>query len=244
MGEERVIAPIHAELRYWAELSRLLGDRGFRAPERTDAAPPVLLIPGFMAGDASLTLLAGWLRRRGHRVRTSGIRMNVDCAGNALERLDDALCDLDERAVVIGQSRGGTLARALAARRPEAVAAVVTLGSPVLDPLAVSPPVLRMVRLVAGLGDLGVPRFFSTACRDGDCCTEFHELLRAPPAPGVMALAVYSRSDAIVDWRACLDPHAECVEVDGSHGGMAVNAAVYQELERLLDRFEEAAWSR
>jgi hypothetical protein len=104
--------------------------------------------------------------------------------------------------------------------------------------------VLRTVQLVAALGDLGVPRVFSTACRDGDCCTEFHELLRAPHAPDVPALAVYSRSDAIVDWRACLDPHAECVEVDGSHSGMAVNAAVYEELERLLDRSEEAAWSR
>jgi len=244
MGDERVSAPIHAELRYWVELSRLLGDRRFRAPERADGRRPVLLIPGFMAGDASLAVLAGWLRRRGHRVVTSGIRMNVDCAGSALERLDDAVSDFDEPVVVIGQSRGGTLARALAARRPEAVAAVVTLGSPVLDPLAVSPAVLRTVRLVAALGDLGVPRVFSTACRDGDCCTEFHELLRAPHAPGVPALAVYSRSDAVVDWRACLDPHAECVEVGGSHSGMAVNAAVYQELERLLDRSEEPAWSR
>ena len=244
MGDERVIAPMHAELRYWAELSRLLGDGRFRAPERADARPPILLIPGFMAGDASLTLLAGWLRRRGHPVRTSGIRMNVDCAGSALERLEDALCDLDEPVVVIGQSRGGTIARALAARRPDAVAAVVTLGSPVLDPLAVSAPVMRTVRVVAALGDLGVPRVFSSACSDGDCCADFNELLRAPHAPGVRALALYSRSDGVVDWRACLDPHAECVEVAGSHTGMAVNVAVYRELERLLDRSEEPAWSR
>jgi hypothetical protein len=52
------------------------------------------------------------------------------------------------------------------------------------------------------------------------------------------ALAVYSRSDAIVDWRACLDPSAECVEVDGSHCGMSVNGRVYREVERLLDRVE------
>jgi pimeloyl-ACP methyl ester carboxylesterase len=231
-----VTAPIHGELRYWSELAQLLADRRFHAPARTDSRHPVLLIPGFMAGDASLAVLAGWLRRRGHPVRASGIRMNVDCAGRALERLDDAVQRFDEPVVVIGQSRGGTLARALAARRPEAVAAVVTLGSPVLDPLAVSPSVLRTVRFVAALGDIGVPRIFSTRCRDGDCCMEFHDLLRAPHAPDVPALAVYSRSDAIVDWRACLDPHAECVEIDGSHTGMAVNPAVYRELERLLDR--------
>jgi hypothetical protein len=56
-----------------------------------------------------------------------------------------------------------------------------------------------------------------------------------------VALAVYSRSDAIVDWRACLDPSAECVEIDGSHCGMAVNARVYRELERTLDRAQAAA---
>ncbi len=239
-----VAAPIHAELRYWSELSRLLADRRFRGPERAEGRAPVLLIPGFMAGDASLTLLAGWLRRRGHEVRTSGIRMNVDCAGRALDRVDQVLQRFGEPAIVIGQSRGGTLARALAARRPEAVAAVVTLGSPVLDPLAVSPSVLRTVRLVAAIGDAGVPGVFSTACRDGSCCADFHELLRTPHRPGLPALAVYSRSDAIVDWRACLDPHAECVEVDGSHSGMAVNSAVYEELERLIDRSEEPACSR
>lgn len=244
MGDERVRAPIYAELRYWSELSRLLGDRRFRSPARREDRRPVLLIPGFMAGDASLTLLAGWLRRRGHHVRTSGIRMNVDCAGSALERLQDRMCDFGEPVVVIGQSRGGTLARALAAQRPGAVAGVVTLGSPVLDPLAVSPAVMHTVRAVAALGDIGVPRVFSTACRDGDCCTEFHELLRVAHAPEVPALAVYSRSDAVVDWRACLDPHAECVEVDGSHSGMAVNTAVYRELERVLDRSEEPAWNR
>jgi hypothetical protein len=55
---------------------------------------------------------------------------------------------------------------------------------------------------------------------------------------------VYSRTDAIVDWRACLDPHADCVEIDGSHCGMAVNADVFRELERLLERAEEAPWNR
>jgi triacylglycerol lipase len=54
-------------------------------------------------------------------------------------------------------------------------------------------------------------------------------------------LAVHSRSDGIVDWRACLDPYANCVEVDGSHCGMAVNPAVYRELESALEQTEETA---
>jgi pimeloyl-ACP methyl ester carboxylesterase len=229
--------PLQNELRFWPELARLLTDPLFWAPQASSRRErrPVLLIPGFMAGDASLTVLAGWLRRRGHTVRTSGIRLNVGCAGRELERLDAVLAAFDEPVVLIGQSRGGTIARALAAKHPEAVAAIVTLGSPVLDPLAVSPQVLRTVRSVAFLGDLGVRGLFSTDCRDGACCSEFRSLLRRPLPAGSQALAVYSRSDAIVDWRACLDPHAECVEIDGSHCGMAVNAQVYRELERLLE---------
>jgi pimeloyl-ACP methyl ester carboxylesterase len=202
---------------------------------------PVLLIPGFMAGDASLTLLAGWLRRRGHQVRLSGTLINTRCAGRELSRLEGVLAGFDEPAVLIGQSRGGTFARALAARHPDAVAAVVMLGSPVLDPLAVSPGVMRTVRSMARLGDLGVPGVFSSACRDGSCCTDYYALLRAPLVDRIAALMIYSRSDAIVDWRACLDPSARCVEINGSHCGMSVNARVYRQLERMLEGAEGAA---
>jgi pimeloyl-ACP methyl ester carboxylesterase len=232
--------PLYAELRYWPELAGLLADGRFRSPGHAPRRPPVLLIPGFMAGDASLTLLASWLRRRGHVVRMSGIRLNAGCAGRELSRLQQVLEDLGKPAIVIGQSRGGTLARALAARRPEAVAAIVMLGSPVLDPLAVSPGVMRTVRSVARLGDLGMPGVFSSECRAGDCCTDYYALLRAPLTQDMVALMIYSRSDAIVDWRACLDPSATCIEIDGSHCGMAVNARVYEELERILERAEAA----
>ena len=61
---------------------------------------------------------------------------------------------------------------------------------------------------------------------------------KVPLDPEMPTLAIHSRSDGIVDWRACLDPYAECVEVDGSHCGMAVNVNVYRELERLLEETE------
>jgi triacylglycerol lipase len=233
------VPPVRGELRYWPELARLLVDRRFLSVKPAGEALPVLLIPGFMAGDASLTALAAWLRRRGHAVRGSGMLFNVGCAGRELARLEERLEEFDGPVIVIGQSRGGTLARALAAGHPDQVAGLVTLGSPVLDPLAVSPSVLRTVRSVARLGNFGMPGLFSSDCMDGACCADFNGLIRAPLDPGAPALAVYSRSDGIVDWRACLDPYAECVEVDGSHCGMAVNPAVYAELESVLQRTEE-----
>ena len=143
--------------------------------------------------------------------------------------------------MVIGQSRGGELARVLAVRNPDAVATLVMLGSPVVEPVSVGRPVLSALRSVARLGDLGVPGMFSSRCADGDCCAAFREDLRAPLTPDVRAVAIYSRSDGIVSWRSCLDPGARHVEVESSHTGMSVNLAVYRVLAEILE--EEPAWS-
>ena len=54
------------------------------------------------------------------------------------------------------------------------------------------------------------------------------EQARAPFPGGVRFVSLYSRSDGIVDWRTCLVPAAELVEVGGSHVGMAVNPSVFR----------------
>jgi triacylglycerol lipase len=242
------VAPLWGELRYSRELARLLVDGALRAPARPQDPQPVLLIPGFMAGDSSMAVLRRWLRRRGHRVSTSGIRANVDCASRVVSRLEPRLQrlakDSGRPVFLIGQSRGGTLARSLAVRNPEIVSGLVMLGSPVCDPLAVSTPVLRTVRWMAWLGDRGLPGLFSRGCAEGPCCAGFREDLEAPLQSHIEAVAVHSRSDAIVDWRACLDPHAEPIEVNSSHCGMSVHHEVYRMLERVLDtEKEEGAWN-
>jgi triacylglycerol lipase len=238
-GEQAPVAPLWGELRYGRELARLLASSEFRAVKRHADAPPALLVPGFMAGDPSLSVLRGWLRRRGHRVRMSGIRTNVGCAEALVGKLHERLLALRDQAgepvFLIGQSRGGALARALAVRDPDAVAGLVTLGSPVADSLAVSAQVLRTVRWVAALGDIGVPGVFSSTCKDGACCAQFRVELTAPLARGLRATSVYSRSDGVVDWRACVDPQAQAVEVGSSHCGMSVNLDVYRALDRALD---------
>lgn len=236
-AEERV-APLLGEARFGFEFAGLLADAGLHPPRRQPDAPPVLLIPGFMAGDTSLFVLRSWLRLRGHAVGMSGIRVNVDCAERAVTRLQEHLRAFASAegapVIVIGQSRGGMLARCLAVREPELVTTLITLGSPVLDQLAVSVPVLRIIRSVALLAQFGIPGTFSRACADGDCCAQFRDDLSATLPASVKATAIFSRSDGIVDWRACLDPDAEQVEVSSSHCGMAVNAEVYRVLERVL----------
>ena len=49
---------------------------------------PVLLIPGFLAGDSSMAVMAGWLERMGHPPHRSGIGWNVDCSDRALDALE------------------------------------------------------------------------------------------------------------------------------------------------------------
>jgi hypothetical protein len=117
------------------------------------------------------------------------------------------------------------------------------LGSPVLDPLGVGSAVLSTVRSVARLGDLGVPGIFSSQCATGDCCSAFRTDLEARLSPAVRAAAIYSRSDGIVSWQACLDPCARQLEVDSSHCGMAVNREVYRALGEILDEEEDLAWT-
>jgi triacylglycerol lipase len=206
---------------------------------------PVLLVPGFLAGDSTLAVMARWLREHGYHTRRAGIRANVGCSAAACRRLERGLETLAERTgepvTIIGQSRGGVLARALAALRPDLVSQVIGLGAPTVSMLRVHPLVLLHVGVVGALGTSRVPGLFSVRCLRGACCAEFREALRAPLAPEIRYVAIYSRSDGIVDWRACLAPDAEHVEVEASHLGMGLNPAVYEVVGRALSARSSSA---
>jgi triacylglycerol lipase len=234
--------PLWREARIGLEAAALLRHPVWRGDGVTDGrGQPVLLVPGFLAGDDSLALMTRWLRRTGHHTSRSGMRANVGCSGTATERLERRLEALvarqGQRAAIIGQSRGGSFAKVLAHRRPDLVSGVVTLGSPALDPLAVHPLVRSGVYAVGALGTLGAPRLFSRGCIHGDCCAAFWEAHRSRLPRGVGYVSIYSRSDGIVDWRSCLDPGAKHVEIESSHVGMAVNPAGYAAIADALASF-------
>lgn len=242
--------PLWREARFGLEAAALLRDPILRGEGLSDGrGRPVLLIPGFLAGDGSLGLMNNWFGRAGYRTVKAGMRANVGCSGSALERLEQRLgrvvAEQGQRAVVIGQSRGGSLAKVLAARRPDLVCGLVTLGSPHVDALAVHPFVRLQVEAVSRLGSLGAPGLFKRSCLEGDCCADFWTTLDAPLPAGVGFVAVYSRSDGIVDWRACLDPCAdEHVEIGASHCGMAVSPAAWRAVANALERFRGAELRR
>jgi pimeloyl-ACP methyl ester carboxylesterase len=193
---------------------------------------PIFLIPGFWAGDASLAPMARALRGAGFRPAPAGITLNVGCAASLIGPLEQRLAahvaaNGGKRAFIIGQSRGGTFGRWLAARRPDLVAGLITLGSPLRDPLAVNLAVLVNIGLVGTLGTLGVRSVLSLGCLRFDrCCAVAWREGTGPLPKGFPFLSIYSRSDGIVEWRACLDPAARHLQVESSHCGMAFNVDV------------------
>lgn len=217
--------------------------RGKELPRGEDR--PVLLIPGFLAGDNSLGVMTRWLRGLGYRTRSAGIRANIDCSASVTNALEERLEAMHEkngqRVAIIGQSRGGIIARALAVRRPDLVSGIVTLGSPTRSMLQVHPVVLGSVGIVGLLGSLHLRQALTLKCLRGECCLKFRDELRTPPPEHVGFVSVYSKNDGIVDWRACVDPFAhQNVEVRSSHCGMSINADVYAHVAQALAGFAPA----
>jgi triacylglycerol lipase len=214
-----------------------------RDPQSWPAPPDghgqaVMLVPGFMAGDTSLTRMALWLRTGGFALARSGINRNTGCMEPTVEqlesRLEAAVDRTGRRALLVGQSRGGCIARALAVLRPDLVETLITLGSPLRDQLAVRARIWPSLFTVGLLGTVGVPGMFGLSCLRGDCCARTREAVTAPFPREVGFYSFFSRSDEIVRWEACLDPGSVQVEVETSHVGMGMASEVWAELTAVL----------
>jgi pimeloyl-ACP methyl ester carboxylesterase len=95
---------------------------------------PVLVLPGFLADDASTQVLRFFLRDRGYATYGWQLGMNLG-VGDGLVRLlgvriVDLHRELGRRISLVGWSLGGVIARELARTHPGIVRQVVTMGSP------------------------------------------------------------------------------------------------------------------
>lgn len=177
---------------------------------------PVMVLPGFSAGDRSTAILRTHLQRLGYRVRGWGLGTNNGDVPNLIPRVIRAVSDhaesVREPVRLIGWSLGGYLAREAARDLPECVDRVITLGSPVV----------------------GGPRFTTTAGfyrangTDLDEIDRFIEEREQTPIR-VPITAVYSKSDGIVEWRACIDhrsPNVDHFRVRTTHIGLGFSPDV------------------
>jgi triacylglycerol lipase len=222
--------PVWLEGRSAIEYLRLVRHPLFRGAGVPDGeGRPVLLVPGFMAGDSSLATLRDWLLRTGYRVELTGLILNIRYSEQVARTITARLLKLHgwlgRRVTLIGHSRGGILAKVVADRHPASVERVVTLGSPLQDPYDIHPITMAGVRLAHAYNVL---RY----ARGGNIERRFLEELEAPAR--VPLVSIYSRTDGIVHWEACLRSDAECLEVTGSHVGLGVNLQVYELLARIL----------
>lgn len=214
------------------ELAALLRDPVFRGRGvRHGDGRSVLLVPGFLSGDWTLTVMHGWLERIGYKAHVSGINFNVRASEHMLAGLRRRLVQIQagdpSRVTIIGHSRGGLLGKVLAQRRPDAIEQVITLGSPLADQSDITPLTQAAVGVVRTANEIG----FGLRLRSEG---RFAYDLRQPPA--VPTTSIYTKSDDVVNFRSCIRPDIPSIAVWGSHNGLVINPEVYRLLGRLLTR--------
>ncbi len=213
-------------------------------PARLAAGTPegggrgVLLIPGFGFGDASTLPLQLVLRAAGYRVFCSNILLNINCADRAVDDLvavaEAAVRDNGDRPLlVIGHSRGGMLARGLAVRRPDLVDRVISMGAPLNYEFAfyeIPAPLVGALQQVQHAD----PRRRALRCSTPECTCDYMLAAHRPLPEGIDLVSLYTTSDGIVDWRACVVPGAKNIEVPGTHLGMGLRPQTVQVILREL----------
>lgn len=198
---------------------------------------PVLVMPGFLAGDRSTGVLRTYLARLGYDVHRWELGQNLGprAIGEEGERLMERLRAIHEasgkKVSLVGWSLGGAMALLLGHRMPEAVRQVITLGSPLRgDPRSTS--VWRLYEYMTG------------ESVKGERVTRQIAEISAPPQ--IPTSAIFSRTDGVVpSYNAQIAEiaTAENIEVYGSHTGLGVNGTVlYAIADRLAQR--EGAWQR
>jgi pimeloyl-ACP methyl ester carboxylesterase len=194
-----------------------------RSAPRGDGGP-VLVAPGFATDDSWTGSLRRFLASLGWDVRGWGLGRNhgrVPMLIPALVERTDAIAEETGRAVrLVGWSLGGYLVREVARERPDRVCKVVTLGSPVV----------------------GGPKYTASAPMyrrkgyDLDVIEAEVEQREAVPIR-VPVEAIYSRSDGVVAWRACVDgnnPHVRHHEVRSSHLGLVASPTAFAVVAGLM----------
>lgn len=198
---------------------------------------PVVIFPG-LASDAKATgPLRSFLQDLGYTAYDWGRGFNTGPQGDIGEWLHQLAEDVQEMVslhkegvTLLGWSLGGIYAREVSKHIKPAIRQVITIASPFAGE-----PAQTNVGLLWRIVNGGPTRI-------ADSLKE-----RLQTAPDVPTTSIYSRSDGIVPWQACVQAgdaaHVENIEVQGSHCGMCWNPAV---LHIIADRLHQPlnGWQR
>ena len=212
------------EIRGLLELPRLLLRFPLLARQPRGRGEPVLVLPGYGAGNASTVVLQAYLRLLGYEVRGMGrggrSKEVPELLVRVLKRLIHIARKARQEVRIIGWSLGGYLAREAARERPDLVRQVITLGTPV-----VGGP--KYTVFAHGLRDRGI----DVDAMEAQVESRNRTWLTTP------VTAIYSRADAVVTWEACIDrqgSNVEHIEVSTSHLGLGFSPEVYLIIARQL----------
>ena len=223
-----LVPPPRWRMLFEAQAAAELANLGLRYREltrtRAEFKYPIVLLPGFGTTELALTLLNGYLKSIGAEVFDWGIGRDhgyvPDLLSQMVEQVRTLAAQRDTQLNLVGWSLGGYIAREVARELPEAVAKVVTLGTPVVG----GPKYTTIGAMYAKWG-------FDLDAMEKDVASR-----EANPIKKEI-LAIYSRGDNIVSWQACIDqtsPHVRHAEVTGSHLGLVVNAEAYAQTRDFL----------
>ncbi len=243
MSQARQPSPLLEPLAL-AELAQLAVSPIYRGADVSKGGSrSVLVIPALFTGDLYLYPMRNWLRRQGYDAMTSTLVMNAGCPERLCRRIETALqrrmTTTSERVVLIGNSRGGILARAIAARLQDEVSHLILLGSPIgafaegLRSRAEIYPGLTTARVLLG-ASARARRLLDPDCNVPACGCPFPDDFQRPLSAQTKVVSIYSRDDPIVPPTACPVAGARNVEVAGTHSGLVYNREVYEELSLSL----------
>lgn len=233
--------PFHLEVRTRFEQRELRRSPLWQGQDLPHGAGrPALVIPGFMATRRSATSLLHVLDQAGWEAIPADVGRNSGPAYHSVEAAERDLLRIHEthgtKVTVIGHSRGGQFARILGVRHPDKVAQVVAVGAPLL----LKYPWFALVKVPAELLDrTWRAGAFGPVHPDREDAVD-NDRYRSFP-DDVDFVSIYSRNDGIVDWRACIDPAAELMEVSSSHLGLISGVAGIRAIATALARQDDAA---
>ena len=257
-AEIQIPNPIFAVLepaRATQELMTMLPAHRWLCRQPKGDGHPVITLPGYGGGNGSMALMRRYITHWGYEAHPWPLGRNMDPAttrdiDGVLEFMHRVVTTMGEqlhqihkrtgrRASLVGWSLGGLYARQIAARFPDLVRQVITLGSPFGDPRAtILWPVMR--------------RLIDSPEPDERDLRRWNTMARVPIE--VPLSIVWSRSDGFVHPSIACPPDGafmENIHVFSSHMGFGANPLAYYVLADRLRQpengwrpFERSGWRR